>query len=55
MSDDEVDLTELMQDKGYSYLEKIIESKENSLQLLINRSTFNIDLPLVQLEFESYI
>ncbi|MDM5214391.1 hypothetical protein QUF94_23695 [Peribacillus sp. NJ4] len=55
MSDDEVDFNELMQEKGYSYLEKIIESKENSLQLLINRSTFNIDLPLVQLEFESYI
>ncbi|MGG0848950.1 hypothetical protein ABE148_27210 [Peribacillus simplex] len=55
MSDDEVDFNELMQEKGYSYLEKIIESKENTLQLLINRSTFNIDLPLVQLEFESYI
>ncbi|WP_430104299.1 hypothetical protein [Peribacillus simplex] len=50
-----MDFNELMQEKGYSYLEKIIESKENTLQLLINRSTFNIDLPLVQLEFESYI
>ena len=55
MSDDEVDFNELMQEKGYIYLEKIIESKENSLRLLINRSTFNIDFPMVQLEFESYI
>ncbi len=55
MSDNEVDFNELMQEKGYIYLEKIIEPKENSLRLLINRSTFNIDLPMVQLEFESYI
>ncbi|MEK4069924.1 hypothetical protein [Peribacillus sp. FSL R5-0717] len=32
-----------------------IEPKENSLRLLINRSTINKDLPMVQLEFESYI
>ncbi|MDM5454089.1 hypothetical protein [Peribacillus simplex] len=44
-----------MKEKGYIYLEKIIEAKENSLRLLINRSTFKIDLPMVQLEFESYI
>ncbi|NCT38577.1 hypothetical protein GTW56_21575 [Bacillus sp. EB93] len=50
-----MDFNELMQEKGYIYLEKIIAPKENSLRLLINRSTFNIDLPLVQLEFESYI
>ncbi|WP_350299088.1 hypothetical protein [Peribacillus frigoritolerans] len=50
-----MDFKELMQEKGYIYLEKIIEPKENSLRLLINRSTFNIDLPMVQLEFESYI
>ncbi|MED4696673.1 hypothetical protein [Peribacillus frigoritolerans] len=50
-----MDFNELMQEKGYIYLEKIIEPKENSLQLLINRSTFNIDLPLVQLDFDSYI
>ncbi|QYF84875.1 hypothetical protein [Peribacillus frigoritolerans] len=50
-----MDFNELMQEKGYIYLEKIIEPKENSLRLLINRSTFNIDLPMVQLEFESYI
>jgi len=55
MSDNEVDFNELMQEKGYIYLEKIIEPKENSLRLLINRRTFNIDLPMVQLEFESYI
>ncbi|MGE1166548.1 hypothetical protein [Peribacillus simplex] len=46
---------ELMQEKRYIYLEKIIEAKKNSLRLLINRSTFNIDLPMVQLDFESYI
>ncbi|NCT38563.1 hypothetical protein GTW56_21495 [Bacillus sp. EB93] len=50
-----MDFNELIQEKGYIYLEKIIEPKENSLRLLINRSTFNIDLPMVQLEFESYI
>ncbi len=50
-----MDFNELMQEKGYIYLEKIIEPKENSLRLLINRSKFNIDLPMVQLEFESYI
>lgn len=55
MSDNEVNFNKLMQEKGYIYLEKIIEPKENSLRLLINRSTFNIDLPMVQLEFESYI
>lgn len=50
-----MDFNELLQEKGYIYLEKIIEPKENSLRLLINRSTFNIELPMVQLEFESYI
>ncbi|AXN41915.1 hypothetical protein [Peribacillus butanolivorans] len=50
-----MDFNELMQEKGYIYLEKIIEPKENSLRLLINRSTINTDLPMVQLEFESYI
>jgi hypothetical protein len=54
MSDNEVNFNQLMQEKGYIYLEKI-EPKENSLRLLINRSTINIDLPMVQLEFESYI
>ena len=50
-----MDFNQLMQEKGYIYLEKIIEPIENSLRLLINRSKFNIDLPMVQLEFESYI
>lgn len=54
MSDNEVNFNQLMQEKGYIYLEKI-EPKENSLRLLINRSTINKDLPMVQLEFESYI
>ena len=44
-----------MQWKGYIYLEEILEPKEHSLRLLINRTTFNIDLPMVQLEFESFI
>ncbi|KWW21964.1 hypothetical protein AS888_05660 [Peribacillus simplex] len=55
MSDDEMDYNELMQGKGFIYLEEIFEPKENSLRLLINRSRLNNDLPMVQLEFESYI
>ncbi|MEY9866723.1 hypothetical protein ABIE66_002102 [Peribacillus sp. B2I2] len=50
-----LDFNELLQWKGYIYLEEILESKENSLRMLINRSSLNNDLPMVQFEFESYI
>ncbi|MBR8644233.1 hypothetical protein KEH51_05100 [[Brevibacterium] frigoritolerans] len=50
-----MDFNELMQWKGYIYLEEILEPKENSLRLLINRSSLNNDSPMMQLDFESFI
>ncbi|KXH87583.1 hypothetical protein [Sporosarcina sp. HYO08] len=52
---------ELMKWEGYIYLEKLLEPEDNSLRLLINRSRIDNEsediehLPMVQLDFESYI
>ncbi len=72
-----MDFQDLMEFKGYIYLNKLIEPEENSLRVLIDRckvnktkglmkitneveiegSSIDVDdnLPIVQLDFESYV